>query len=85
MTHISSPNPDFTQGRPPIQIYELEGLTILSARLIVNEEGKDALVLDGDDGTNVVVSVRQEPGAAPFLEVSGENVLNASADDEIPD
>ncbi len=72
---------DSSAGRPPVHIHELEGLTILSARLIVGDDGKDALVLDGDDGTSVVVNVRQPPGEAAFLEVSGENVLRQIDED----
>jgi len=83
MLGSTTQGPDSSAGRPPIQIHELEGLTILSARLIIGEDGRDALVLDGDDGTSVVVNMRQPPGEAPFLEVSGENVLKRHEDDDL--
>jgi hypothetical protein len=76
MRHVSAQNPDSPKHRPPIEIHEMEGLTIVSAKLIIDEEGRDALVLNGDDGTSVVVAVRQEEGTDAFLEVSGENLLN---------
>ncbi|MDB5815913.1 MAG: hypothetical protein JWM03_1927 [Rhodocyclales bacterium] len=79
MMNTAAQGTDTSTSRPPIRIRELEGLTILSARLIIGEDGKDALVLDGDDGTSVVVNVRQEAGEDPFLEVSGENVLKDMA------
>ncbi|MDB5801039.1 MAG: hypothetical protein JWL63_1978 [Rhodocyclales bacterium] len=76
MQEIAARGREFAGNRPPVEIPELEGVTIISARLIVSDDGRDALVLDGDDGTSVVINVRQAPGEAPFLEVSGENVLN---------
>lgn len=80
MVSVSTQGPDSPTGRPPVLIPELEGVTILSAKLIVDEDGKDALVLDGDDGTSIVVAMRQEPGTEPFLEVSGQNILNLVED-----
>ena len=84
MRDVSTQAPDSSSGRPPIQIHELEGVTILSAKLIVDKDGKDALVLNGDDGTSVTVNVRQVAGSEAFLEVSGENVLMGDDDDEPP-
>jgi hypothetical protein len=80
MPNLSRRGHDFSAGRPPIEIHELEGVTILHAKLIVDEDGKDALLLDGDDGTSVSIKLRQEPGANAFLEVSGENVLIDDSD-----
>ncbi|HSD38325.1 MAG TPA: hypothetical protein VLC92_12500 [Rhodocyclaceae bacterium] len=75
MPNLSRQDHDSSPARAPVLIHELEGVTILRAKLIVAEDGKDALLLDTDDGTSVIVSLRQEAGANAFLEVSGENVL----------
>ncbi|MEC5387990.1 hypothetical protein VVD49_19820 [Uliginosibacterium sp. H3] len=80
MPDISSQPPDSSPRRPPIDIHELEGLTILRARLIIDADGKDALLLDGDDGTSVTVNLRQKGRSKAFLEVSGENVLMPGED-----
>jgi hypothetical protein len=75
MQHVSAQNPDPAKRQPPIEIHEMEGMTIINAKLIVDEEGRDTLVINGDDGTSIVVAVHQEEGTAAFLEVSGENLL----------
>jgi hypothetical protein len=80
MQNVSRRGHDSSPGRPPIEIHELEGVTILHAKLIVDKDGKDALLLDGDDGTSVSVKLHQEPGAKAFLEVSGENALIKDSD-----